>query len=678
MYFLHSLKIVRTQYCFTIWIASVAAVGCQGAAISGQKSTDSADTSDTASVLLTENDSVSDNEHIDADSSSGAAGDFDTADTSTSRLPATLAGSDSDTGLSLPDSGGDDGSALDTGTQFEWDSQTEGTMHPPLCDDSELASDTGFSGIDADTRQQATTDSDTVRDADTVPYLPVDTNTNADTHSDWDTRRDTACDDTATDAGIDTASALSLDTGTETGTIPVEDTNVNPDTETEFCFDTETDTGTASRPDTETVSESESGDDTEFDSGTDSGSVFDSNTTADTDTGSVFDSDTTSDMDTGSVFDSDTSTETTSTETDTDSETDSETDTEDTDSGTDTGYDERIPAIDPITCLRDAGSRADPPLLIGAAIAGYHLDENWGYKNTAVSEFNYVTAENEMKWDQVEPSPNWFNFSPGDHIVDFALANQMAVKGHCLVWHSQLPGWVEQLHGREITISAMKRHIEQMMSHYSGRVTSWDVVNEAVTTDTNTGDTNARMRETVFYNEIGDDYIDIAFHHARAQDPTAKLYYNDYSIDGLNAKSDFVYTMIADMLDRGVPIDGVGFQMHIGPPNNIPTADEVVENFRRFTDLGIEILISEMDINLCGDLITQQQQWDLYHNVVQACFNNVHCTAITFWGINDGYSWLNDWSTARCNGQNSRSLLFNDYFQKKQTYYEVLDALSGY
>ncbi|WP_437592295.1 endo-1,4-beta-xylanase [Sorangium sp. So ce1000] len=336
----------------------------------------------------------------------------------------------------------------------------------------------------------------------------------------------------------------------------------------------------------------------------------------------------------------------------------------------------RVPAGSAST-LREAGEKANPPILIGAAISGGGLNDN-NYKRVAAAEHSYVTAENEMKWESVEPQAGQFSWGAGDNIVNWARQNNMKVKGHTLVWHNQLPGWMSSMTGKDNVTAAMRRHITQVMGHFKDRIDSWDVVNEAVQTDSDTGVGNPRMRPSVFLNQIGEGYIDLAFQIAREQDPKAKLYYNDYSIDARNAKVDFVYNMVKGMVERGVPIDGVGFQMHIGPPNNEAGGADVAANLKRFTDLGLEVLISEMDINRCGGVVTAEEQLAYYHDIVEACFKLPKCTAVTFWGINDGRSWLNSWSGALCNGQqSSQSLLFNDQYQKKETYNRVMDALLG-
>jgi endo-1,4-beta-xylanase len=310
--------------------------------------------------------------------------------------------------------------------------------------------------------------------------------------------------------------------------------------------------------------------------------------------------------------------------------------------------------------------------LIGAAISQGSLS-NSGYANAA-GEFNYFTPENEMKWDTVEGSRGSFNYGPGDAVVNFATQRGAKVKGHTLVWHSQLPGWVSSASDVK---TVMVNHITSVMTHYKGKLHAWDVVNEAVDVDNKlTGMGNARLRDSVFKTKIGTDYIDLAFQTARKVDPSAKLFYNDFSTEGMNDKSDYVYKMVKSMKERGIPIDGVGIQTHIGTPNDSPTAAEVKQNIDRIAALGLEIQISELDVNGC-DGITDAAMATIYHDLVAACVQQPLCTAVTVWGINDGRSWLNSFSEAKCNGQSARALLFTDSYQKKGTYTAVVNALTG-
>lgn len=329
------------------------------------------------------------------------------------------------------------------------------------------------------------------------------------------------------------------------------------------------------------------------------------------------------------------------------------------------------------TTLKEAGAcRSYHKMLIGVAISPAKLTDP-----NAAREFNYVTPENEMKWQNTEATEGVFNFTQADAIVTWAQQNGIKVKGHCLVWHNQLPGWVTQAQGRDKLLGIMRKHIETLMGHFGNKVQAWDVVNEAFVTDTANGSGNAQMRPSVFYTQIGPDFIDSAYVIARNYANNhnmkdMKLYYNEYSIDAENDKSRFARKTIKEWIERKVPIDGIGFQMHLGPNHNVPTAETVRDNMQYYADLGLEILISEWDINLCAGQVIKQQELQLYHDITTVCVNQPKCVAITIWGLNDSESWLNTYSTTMCNGANSQSLLF-DNGQKKDTYYQVLNGLNG-
>lgn len=337
-------------------------------------------------------------------------------------------------------------------------------------------------------------------------------------------------------------------------------------------------------------------------------------------------------------------------------------------------------SIVPITCnattLKAAGMcRSNHQILMGTALSAGNL------LSLAAQEFNYVTPENEMKWQSVQGSEGNFTFGSADNIVNWAQQNNMKVKGHTLVWHNQLPSWVSSINNRDRLLAVMKKHIETVMGRFGNKLIAWDVVNEAIATDSDVGSGNARMRPSVFYNLLGEDFIPLAFKYAREYADKnnmkgMKLYYNDYSIDADNDKSRFLRKKIKEWLAAGAPIDGIGFQMHIGPPNNIPIVQAVKDNMDYYASLGLEVVISEWDINLCGSKVTSAQQLDFFKGITAACVNNPKCAAITFWGVNDGNSWLNNFSGSLCNGSNSQSLLFSNG-QKKPAYTQVLNGLNG-
>ncbi|WP_372450465.1 endo-1,4-beta-xylanase [Streptomyces tagetis] len=292
-------------------------------------------------------------------------------------------------------------------------------------------------------------------------------------------------------------------------------------------------------------------------------------------------------------------------------------------------------------------------LYFGTAVAANHLGES-AYTATLDREFSSVTPENEMKWDAIEPSRNTFTFGSADQIVTHAQGKGMDVRGHTLVWHSQLPSWVGGLGASDLR-SAMNNHITRLMDHYKGKIHSWDVVNEAF----QDGGSGAR-RSSPFQDKLGNGFIEEAFRTARTADPAAKLCYNDYNTDGVNAKSNAVYAMVKDFKARGVPIDCVGFQSHFNPASPVPS--DYQANLQRFADLGVDVQITELDIEGSGSA-----QATNYANVVKACMAVSRCTGLTVWGVTDKYSW-------RSGGT---PLLFDGNYTKKPAYDAVIAALGG-
>jgi len=287
----------------------------------------------------------------------------------------------------------------------------------------------------------------------------------------------------------------------------------------------------------------------------------------------------------------------------------------------------------------------------GTAVAANRLGESQ-YVNTLNAEFNSVTPENEMKWDALEPNRGSFNYANADRIVSHARGRGMSVRGHTLVWHSQLPGWVSGLDTTNLR-SAMNNHINQVMGHWRGQIHSWDVVNEAF-------EENGTRRNSPFQQRLGNGYIEEAFRTARAADPNAKLCYNDYNTDGQNAKSNAVYAMVQDFKNRGVPIDCVGFQSHFNAQSPVP--GDYRANLQRFANLGVDVQITELDIEGSGTA-----QANNYRSVVETCLAISRCTGITVWGITDKYSWR----------PNGTPLLFDGNYAKKPAYSAVLTALGG-
>jgi len=284
----------------------------------------------------------------------------------------------------------------------------------------------------------------------------------------------------------------------------------------------------------------------------------------------------------------------------------------------------------------------------GVAVTVSKLGQS-AYSSIVDREFNMVTPENEMKWDATEPSQGRFSYSGGDQLVSHAQSHGQKVRGHALLWHSQEPGWAQGMSGSRLR-SAMMNHVTQVATHYRGKNYAWDVVNEAFADGGGGGRRDSNLQRT------GNDWIEVAFKTARAADPGAKLCYNDYNIDGVNAKSTGVYNMVRDFKARGVPIDCVGFQSHL---TNSPPGDYQA-NLARFAALGVDVQITELDI-------AGNNQANAYASVVKACLAVSRCKGITVWGVRDSDSWRSG----------SNPLLFDSSGRPKASYTATLKALNS-
>jgi mannan endo-1,4-beta-mannosidase len=289
------------------------------------------------------------------------------------------------------------------------------------------------------------------------------------------------------------------------------------------------------------------------------------------------------------------------------------------------------PEPEPATTLR--GAAAEKSLVVGTAVANGPLANEPVYAATLAREFNGVTPENEMKWDATEPTRGTFQFAAADRIVAAARENDQQVRGHALVWHSQLPAWVEPLDATALR-SAMNAHIAGVAGHFAGDVVAWDVVNEPF-------DEDGTRRPSVFQQKLGDGYIAEALRAARAADPAAKLYVNDYNVEGVNAKSTALYELVRQLKADGVPIDGVGLQAHL-VVGQVPAT--LRQNLQRFADLGVDVAITELDVRMplpATDASLERQAAD-YRAVAAACVAVARCVNLTTWGFTDAHSWVPD------------------------------------
>jgi len=314
-------------------------------------------------------------------------------------------------------------------------------------------------------------------------------------------------------------------------------------------------------------------------------------------------------------------------------------------------------------------------LLIGAALSPEGL-RYWGSADTLAREFNFLTTENAMKWYAVHPAPQQWDFHAADTIVEFASEHQMKVKGHNIIWTDErTPEWVKAERTSEEFRQMLQKHIQTLVGRYKGKVYAWDVVNEAVDTREANG-----LRKTVFLKRLGEGYIAEAFHMVHEADPDALLFYNDSDAESVDSsayrktRSDRVYELVKKLLSDGVPIHGVGLQMHLDAWD-YPRPADVAANVRRLAQLGLKVNISEMDVRITekelpGTLAERLEiQRRIYHDIIAACVKEKGFMAITFWGFTDAYSWIDE----RFGPDDP--LLFDEYYKPKPAYWGVMDAL---
>jgi len=261
-------------------------------------------------------------------------------------------------------------------------------------------------------------------------------------------------------------------------------------------------------------------------------------------------------------------------------------------------------------------------------------------------EFSMVTPANSMKMNLIQPVQGTFDFTDTDALFAWTRANNLEFRGHPLVWHTQAPGWLTSATTltRDEMIAIMYAHIDALMGHFNPKLPYWDVVNEAIDVSTADG-----FRSTIWHDRIGADFMDLAFIRARAADPTAKLFYNDYNIEQKgNPKADKVFEVIKDMKARGIPIDGVGLQGHYyvepdgSTASGVPDMQAIRDNMARFAEIGVEVQITESDFRIGKplDATKSKLQDTFYADLLQACIDATTCSHFTLWGLSDLDSWV--------------------------------------
>ena len=294
------------------------------------------------------------------------------------------------------------------------------------------------------------------------------------------------------------------------------------------------------------------------------------------------------------------------------------------------------------------------------------------------TQFNVVVAENEMKFDATEPSENKFNYTKGDKMVEYALANGLRVRGHALAWHSQVASWVSNYSGqKEKLLSVLKNHIDSVVGHWKGKVAEWDVVNEAVNDEYDAG---WRSTNSVWYEGIGPEFLDSAFVWAHAADPDAELCYNDYSLEwGLREKSkaSFVVEQVKRWKENGIPITCVGTQTHIEISHET-TPQNVRALAKALAELGVTLNITELDIGFPKGSADQlgaddyAKQGHLYRQFMDVFLEEPNMGEFVIWGLTDAHSWLDDQQGK------TQGLLYDKQYKPKPAFDSIMVSLKAH
>lgn len=298
--------------------------------------------------------------------------------------------------------------------------------------------------------------------------------------------------------------------------------------------------------------------------------------------------------------------------------------------------------------------------------------------------FNSITAENDMKMGPLQPKEGVFNWTNADKIVDFAVKNNLKIRGHVLCWHEQAGDWIFVDHdgknvSREVLLDRLRTHIHTVVNRYKGKVYAWDVVNEAIDDNPNNLLRNSKWKEI-----IGEDFVEKAFEYAHEADPNAKLFYNDYN-SVMPEKAARIYTLLKRLKDKNIPIHGMGLQAHWSIFG--PSREELESAIERYASLGLEIHITELDVSIYrwepgrrakrpdeSDEFTPQLQqaqaerYEMFFEVFRKYKD--HITSVTFWNATDRYTWL-DYFPVR--GRKNYPSLFDVDAKPKPAFWKVVD-----
>lgn len=345
----------------------------------------------------------------------------------------------------------------------------------------------------------------------------------------------------------------------------------------------------------------------------------------------------------------------------------------------------------PPEALAERGSRSlqahakKHGLIAGAAVVVKELQRDSALQQLVAQQYGILVPENELKWRALRPSQERFDFSQSDALFDFAAEHRMLVRGHTLTWHNSVPDWLlnssSSLDVRKIFVE----HIQTVMRRYRGRVHSWDVVNEAILPKDNQP---GGLRNSFWYQRVGHDYIDLAFHTAREADPQAKLTYNDYGVeydnDDEKERRACILELLRGMKSRKVPIDAVGIQAHIKAASQSTIGKGLSDYIEAIHQLGLEVYITELDVNeddVSSNEVAVRDKAvaDTYRQFLDIALANPAVKLVLTWGVSDRRTWLNDGPTHHRKQPNrpQRSLPFDPQYRPTPAFFAIRNSFDA-
>ncbi len=325
-----------------------------------------------------------------------------------------------------------------------------------------------------------------------------------------------------------------------------------------------------------------------------------------------------------------------------------------------------------------AGKRG---LMAGCAVGARQLPDE-AFQKLVAEQYDLVVSENSMKFGPLSPKPGEYNWTDADALVDFAEKHKIKVRGHNFVWHAQLPVWFKSTATKDNAKKIMVDHINTVAGHFKGKIQSWDVVNEAINVKDGMPD---GLRKSPWYELIGPEYLEIAYHTARKADPHAKLTYNEYGIENDSEddakKRAATLALLKRFKANGTPIDALGIQSHIHAGTGETYGQGMRELISGAQELGLDVYLTEFDVNDDGVQDDDPAARDkavaaVYKDYLDVALESKAVKAVVTWGVSDRYTWLNGLKEHREKKPNRRQrpLPFDNDMKPTAPFFAMRDA----